>query len=397
MNIAIVTESYWPNIDGGAVFERHLAHQYARLSHDVTIYSPSPKSTSYVETDHGTSVVRLRSFQFPFQKFYHLCLWPQGELTRALNQNPPDIIHSQAPSPINLIALRWAKRHNVPVISTNHFIPENFLLWWPIVNGPQIKLSPLVWKVFMKFYNQCNFVTSPTPTGANMLTKNGLKAPHDHVSNGIDTERFVPRPKPIPLMQKYGIPQNKPVVLYTGRVDGEKRLDVWLKMIPLVLAHQDCHFVIGGNGTQVAPLKKLSQELGIADHLTFTGFLNEDEFPQLYNCADVFCITSPVELQSIVTLEAIASGLPIVACELGALKELVHDDQNGYLCRYQDSADTAARILQILSDKHRQKAFGLQSRTLAQTHSFDQTVSRFLGLYQEMISHKTPTITQPAA
>jgi glycosyltransferase involved in cell wall biosynthesis len=385
MKIVLVTESYWPNVDGGAVFEHHLTLGLAQRGHDVTVLTASPKGPYEIAHDRGSRIVRLPSYLFLFNKLYRFCIWPRREIHAILDEFKPDIIHVHTPSAISYITLRWAHKHDTPVLATNHFIPDNFSLCWPWL-GPFTRLfDALLWRYLIWFYNQCPQVTSPTVKAVDLLKQHGLKPPASPVSNGIDTNIFCPGTAPAHLYAKYGIPQNKPIVYYTGRLDGEKRMDIWVEMIPLVLAQRDCHFVIGGNGTRKNQLEQRVADLGVADRVTFTGFVPEEELPDLYRMAAVFVITSPAELQSIVTLEALATGLPVVACDKLALRDLVHDNENGFLCTYEDSRDTADKVLAILSDPRRAKHFSQQSRLIAGEHSFDHTVSSFIGHYQHLI------------
>jgi len=386
MNIALITESYWPNVDGGAVFEHHLALGLAGQKHNVMIFTPSKDGKHAEEQNSGTTIVRLTSHLLAFNKLYRFCLWPNKEITSKLDEFKPDIIHIHTPTQISIIARNWARKHHVPVLATNHFLPDNFILELPLLKFLTKTIRFLMWRYLIWFYNGVNFVTSPTQTAIDILQQQGLKTPCAPASNGIDVNYFTPgRAKP-EFYSKYHVPVDKPIILYTGRVAGEKRLDVWLRMVPVVRKTVDCHFVIGGRGPSEEMLKKLILELGIEEYVTFIGFVSEPELAEIYRTGTVFVITSPVELQSIVTLEALATGLPIVACEECALPEIVHHGENGFLVAYEDYQTTAEQVIRILTDDKQRTHFGAESRRIAEIHAFPKTVANYERIYTELAS-----------
>jgi len=131
---------------------------------------------------------------------------------------------------------------------------------------------------------------------------------------------------------KFNLP-DKRTVLYLGRIDKDKSIEVLVRAIPDVLRKIDAHFVITGTGGELDNMKSLVLELEIDSAVTFIGFVehNSPDFVGLYKNASLFAIPSTIETQSLVTLEAMSAGLPIVAARAGALPELVHNGKNGYL------------------------------------------------------------------
>ncbi len=385
MNIALITESYWPNVDGGAVFEHHLVKGMIGKGHNVLVFTPSKDGKHTEEQDSGSTIVRLTSHLLPFNKLYRYCLWPSKEITSRLDAFKPDIIHIHTPTQISIIARNWAKKHHVPVMATNHFVPDNFLLELPWLKFLNKTARYFMWRYLIHFYNSVSYVTSPTKTAIDILKKQGLKTPCAPASNGIDVNYFTPGRATPEFFKKYNLPMDKPIVLYTGRVAGEKRLDIWLRMIPIVREKVDCHFLIGGRGPSEEMLKKLIIELGIQEHVTFIGFVSEPELAEIYRTSKVFVITSPVELQSIVTLEALATGLPIVSCDECALPEIVHHGENGFLVPYEDFQTTAEQVIRVLTDDQQYERFSKESRRIAETHAFPKTVDNYERIYNELI------------
>ena len=144
--------------------------------------------------------------------------------------------------------------------------------------------------------------------------------------------------------------------------------------------------VLVGHGKAMDGLKVQASRLGIAGNVVFTGFIDEEDKPLIYNTATVFAISSPAELQSIVTLEAMASGLPVVAVDVAALGELCHDGVNGYLFPKDDFHILAQKLIEIIEDKALQKRFGAASISIVQSsHSTNHMFEAYETAYKRTV------------
>lgn len=390
MKVLVVTESYWPNADGGALFERRLVLGLRALGDDVAVVAPSTGWKRYVEVDGPYSIYRERAITFWANTKYKVTFWPYWRMRQIIRRERPDVIHIHNTYLLGLAARHWARRYRIPLVATNHFMPENALL---NLRGSRLLYGPLhrlIWAGLVWFHNGCDFVTSPTPTAVGLLKRYGLKAPAEAISNGIDMSVFRPGQNTKALVAKLGLATDRPIVLYVGRVDGEKRLDILIKALPLILKQQKVQLVIAGFGKAMESLQIQAQALGVRDDIIFTGYLDEPDKPLLYNTASVFTISSPAELQSIVTLEAMASGLPIVAVDVAALKELCHDGENGFLFGENDYRQLADKVLEILASLKLKKDFGAQSIKIVQSsHDTNVTVKRYREAYAKALAGRS--------
>jgi len=362
--------------------ERRLALEMAKRGHEVRIIAPGKHYWDYVEKDGKTIIYRQKSDILLLAPSYRISFWPFFSVPKIIRKFKPDVIHIHNNALIGQAVLRSALRNKIPVLGTNHFMPENALLNIShILSKP---LSKLIWRSIVKFYNKCNFVTSPTQTAVNMLIERGLKTPSEPISNGVDLKIFKPAPQSKEEYKNlYKLPQ-KPIVLYLGRVNKEKRLDILLKAVPLVLKEIDATFPMVGNGNAMSSLKDLARALGIEKNVIFYGKVSEENKPKMYQLADVFAISSPAELQSIVTLEALACGLPAVSCNVCALPELVHDNENGYLFSLEDYPRMAQGIIKILKNPKLKEKMGKKSLEIAKNHSREKSFDKFEKLYKEL-------------
>ena len=386
MKILLVTESYWPNADGGALFERRLALGLVSLGDEVTVWAPGTGFSSYIEQDGPYIIHRERAVTFWANTKYKVSFWPFWSARRIIRETRPDVIHIHNVYLMGLSALYWAKRYRIPVVATNHFMPENALMnlgWLKPLYGP---LHKLVWWFLVKTHNRARFVTSPTPTAVSLLIEHGLKSPAEAISNGIDLETFKPGLDIDEVVSKYGVSRDQPVILYVGRLDGEKRTDLLIRAFAVVLKRRPAQLVLAGFGKSMNSLKALARELDVDKSVIFTGYLPEELKPNIYDAATVFVIASPAELQSIVTLEAMASALPIVAVDVAALKELCHDGQNGYLFPRDDSRALAAKIEAIIANRDLAAKFGQESLTIVKNHhSTAITFQKYAAVYLRAI------------
>lgn len=394
MNVLLVTESYWPNADGGALFERRLVLGLIERGHTFAVWAPATRYHSYDEIDGPYTIHRQKAVTFLFNRKYKVSLFPFWDARRILKRENPDVIHIHNTYFLGLSALFWAKRFGIPVIATNHFMPENAILNLKGVNWLYKPLEFIIWKFLVWFHNQVDYVTSPTPTAVRLLNENGLKQPVEAITNGIDTAVFHPWVQTDSMVKKLGLATDRPIILYVGRIDGEKRLDVLVGAMPTVLAAQPAQLVLAGYGKAMDGLKSQIKRLGIEKDVLFTGFVDEDDKPALYNAASVFAISSPAELQSIVTLEAMASALPIVAVDVAALHELCHDGKNGYLFPHEDSDALAQKLNTLLSNPEQCGEFGQASFKLVHaTHTTQVMYDSYESAYAKTLNAKRQTLS----
>jgi 1,2-diacylglycerol 3-alpha-glucosyltransferase len=389
VRIGLVTDFYYPWIGGPATFIRNLGHGLSARGHSVALLCPSADGGPRDEFDGPMRVRRARSVSVPFGYQLRVSSSPLLDASRWLDAVRPDVVHIHHPFPLSFAAAWLARRRGIPVVATNHTIPECSL--WGLRSNPLV-YAPVVaglGRWITTVLQHCDAVTTPTETAAGLLLSMGYRGRVVPISNGVDTSRFRPGPFPFQLARRLGI-DDRPVVLYTGRLDAEKQMDLWLRAAALLVRSLDVQFLVGGKGSERPRLEALSQELGLSSRLHFFGYLSEDDYPLVYRLADAFCITSEVELQSIATLEAIASGLPAVGVRAAALPELIHHGENGYLAEPGDAIGIAGHLYQVLSNGGLMSEMGRCSRTIAEQHDLNDTVESYEVILAEVQRAKVP-------
>jgi len=389
MRIILGTEDYYPNIDGGAVAERRLAWGQSALGHKVAIIAPGTKGlVDYKEQDGPTVIYRPRALTFPLYKEYQFAVRPFPFVDGIVRRFKPDIIHIHNPYPIGYALVKSAKRHGIPLVGSNHLMPENFFMTIRKLYFLYRPLRRLGWKFLSRFYNRFDAVISPSKTAIRLLHEAGVRKPLYPFSNGVDVKRFRPGLDGSYLRRIYGIHPTNPVILYSGRLGGEKSLEVLIKAFAIVSRKVKASLVLSGSGPDAGVLKDLAGKLGISHITHFVGFVPDRDFPSLYGIASMFAIPSTAELQSIVTLEALASGLPVVAADSNALPELVHHGKNGFLHKPFDPPGMAVFIERLLRNRAMRKRMGAESLRIVARHDYPYVFKIFEELYRQVIESK---------
>jgi glycosyltransferase involved in cell wall biosynthesis len=238
-----------------------------------------------------------------------------------------------------------------------------------------------------RFHAKADFVTLPTQSAIDMYDAySKVRVPMEAVSNGIDLTKYTVGVADPELLERFKLPTDRPIITYIGRVDAEKHLFVLIRAFVRVLAEKEAHLLVVGDGTDVANLKVMAQEVGILDHVTFTGRVSDADLVALHKVGTVYCMPSPAELQSIATLEAMASGQPVVAVDAGALGELCQNERNGFLCEKDNDEQIAVGLLKLITDKKLRAKMSAESLAIAKTHNLEDTLCHFEAIYAKLIN-----------
>lgn len=388
MKILIASDLHYPTINGVATFSRNLARGLAEHGHEVLVIAPSQNGRKSKEVDGNHVIVRTTSVIFPFYQNFRISLNPAREVRKIIEDFDPDVIHIQMLMGIGQAAMRYGNKLGIPIVSTNHAMPENLMDNLKLLAPVSRPINYILKAYGARFHSKADFVTLPTQSAIEMFgAGDKLAVPMRPVSNGIDLRRFTPGVAPGELYKTYRLPKDKPIVSYIGRLDAEKHLPVLLRAFVRVRAvHPEAHMLIVGDGTEAGNLRALAHDLGLGHHVSFTGRVSDEELVQLHKVGTVYCMPSPAELQSIATLEAMASGQPIVAVDAGALRELCQDGRNGYLCPQDDDNAIADGIGAIISDTEKREKMSQESLAIAQTHDLETSLKEFEAIYTDLIN-----------
>ncbi|MFI6574996.1 glycosyltransferase [Nocardiopsis sp. NPDC050513] len=383
LRVLIATDTYPPDVNGAGYFTHRLAEGLAGRGHRVHVICPSDHGDPYVTVNGGVTEHRLRSASIPLQESMRMAvpLGIGGHTARLVARLDPDVVHVQSHFPVSRTALRRGRAAGVPVVFTNHFMPDNLYAHAHLPQGVHTVAGSIAWRDMVRVAAAADHVTTPTPRAARLLREKGFARAVEAISCGIDLERFHPRAgERAGARARFGLP-DRDTIVFVGRLDVEKRIDDTVRALARVVPEHDAQLVLAGTGQRELELRALAAELGIADRVRFLGFVPDEDLPLVYATGDVFAIAGVAELQSIATLEAMSSGLPVLAADAMALPHLVEEGRNGFLFPPGDVDVLADRLRTVLGSDDRRRAMGGASREMALRHDHHRSLERFESVY----------------
>lgn len=379
MTILMGCDTFPPDVNGAARFAERLAAGLVERGHDMHIVAPaaSRRHGTWIEEHEGQKLTahRLRSWRwYPHDWLRFALPWmSKANARRILDEVQPDVVHFQSHIVIGRGLAYEAQKRGIRIIATNHVMPENIIEFTRLPTFLHHTFVTLAWRDARKSFDRAEAITTPTRRAAEFLEKaTGLRGVHA-ISCGIDAHDYTPD----------FAPRTGNRILFVGRVTGEKQIDVLLNAVKLLPPSLDAQLEIVGGGDQFKNLQALAETLGIADRVNFLGYVTDEELRQAYTRAAVFAMPSIAELQSIATMEAMASGLPVVAADAMALPHLVHDGENGHLFRPGDARDLASKLERVLTlPQEELDVLKNASLRIVATHDIQTTISTFESLYR---------------
>lgn len=383
MKILLAGQAFYRKDNGQATFTVTLAEGLARAGHQVAVLAPKVFGAGTI-CKNGVDIHRLTALYLGHN--VNVSAFSGRRIEKVLDTLRPDMVHIQDHYFISRSVWCKARKRNIPVVGTNHFLPDNLIDNVHFAGCLRPLVQRLLWRNMLGLFNRLDGVSAPTPTAASILKQAGCRVDVEAISNGVDIQRFRPRPTANRrhLRRRYGIDPSQVVFLYVGRVDREKGLDVLLKAA-IRLAGQPLQIVICGKGRFLSALKHMRKDLGLKERVVLTGYVPDSDLSLLYNSADVFVMPSAAELQSIATLEAMACGRPVLAADARALPELVCPGVNGLLFQPGSSTGAERCIRDMLALAPNWPAMGRASRLRAEQHALSETVRRYTAWYAEVM------------
>ena len=379
--ILIGADTFAPEINGAASFTERLAAGLTERGHDVHVAAPA-----YSNRKRGALREVFEGQEFTVHRIYSWRWFPHPWLRFAvpwrIKQNSakildlvkPDVIHFQSHVIIGRgLTIEGAKR-GIRLIGTNHFMPENLLEYTLIIPNFLRKWSiRTAWRAADRSFRRAEAVTTPTQRAADYLEGNTSLEHVYAISCGIDAHNYVADLSP----------RTENLIVFLGRVVDEKQIDKLIRAVARLDRDLDARLEIVGGGDQENNLKNLATTLGIRDRVTFSGYVEESYLRKALTRAKVFAMPSIAELQSISTMEAMASGLPIVAADAMALPHLVHDGENGFLFEPGNVEDLAAKLTTVLTmPEDELLRFRHESLQIVESHDIQRTLDIFESLYR---------------
>lgn len=383
MHILLVSDVYLPTVSGVATSTDSIARHVAGKGHHVTVVCPKPLIPYTPRLVPGMELLFTPGVTDSLVVNKSMTVFPLGfgVLWHAFRHQRIDVVHIQEPGSLGVTALFLAKLFRKPTVGAEHFSWSQIeKLAPPAIRWISVPFMKLYVRVLYAFYDA---IMVPTKTAASEL---GLIMGGTHniypISNGVDTTEYIPRKGSYAaLRRRYKLPDDRVIFLYIGRLDRDKNIETIIRAASGVIT--PIHLIIAGVGKQQEELLELSHSLGMK-HITWIGEVHKQEIIDLYQLADAFVIMSPVETQSIVALQAISCGMPLIVANSGALPELVNG-RNGRLINTYDVAGLINTLEYFATNPKELIKMGAESRTLSLAHHKPVVLTKLETLYKKLV------------
>jgi len=385
MRVTMVTETYFPQVNGVSRTLGQLVRHLTASGDAVQIVMPDYGAS----TEHEpTEIERVRSVRLPFYKELHLPLPPFGAAHRAIDQFRPDIIHIATEATLGLSVLRHASRRAIPVVSSFHTNFDQYSRHYGVgwARGT-------IWRYLRWFHNRTRETYVPSRPTIEALEARGFQRLRLW-PRGVDGALFRPdRPGRDELRRALGFGPDDVVIAYVGRVAVEKNVAFLADALSLVGAQRpNARFLFVGDGPS-----RPEVEGRMGPQARFVGYRRGDDLADHYAAADLFAFSSVTETFGNVVLEALSSGLPVVALRAGGVADIVRPGEDGLLLEPEASPESFARaLITFVDDPELRRSYAESARAYAVSQSWDAIMGALRNRYLDVIGREPARSASPA-
>ena len=379
LRIALVTETYPPDINGVAHTVSKIVEGLRARGHELMLVRPRHHSDTEAATDSRYQEVLVRGAPIPMYKQLRMGLPAQGALQKLWLKQRPDLVHIATEGPLGWSASRAARKLKIPTSSdfrTNfHAYSQFYGFGW---------LKGAIVAYMRKFHNATHCTMVPTQGLMAELSKIGFDRLMV-VPRGVDTEHFSPSKRDEQLRQSWGATAETQVLLSVGRLAVEKNLDTVVRCFKsLQVRGLPVKLVIVGDGPMRQALERSVPEA------IFAGTRTGQDLAKHYASADLFIFPSLTETFGNVTIEAMASGLAVVAYDHAAAGQLIEHKRNGMVLAPNQEAQLFEAARQIVEDTALRTQVRVAARQTAVDRDWSSVIARTEGIFRSLIANEDP-------
>jgi len=385
MRIAFFTNCYKPLVNGVVTSISSLKEAYERKGHEVYVFAP--RVEDYV--DQEKKVFRYRSVNITNKVKYPLPIPLSFKVKKVINEFNPDIIHIHHPFLLSSAAIMYGKKLGIPKILTIHTQYEQYAYYVSPV--PERVTHEAIKMIISNLAYKTDCITTPSASMKKIIENYGIKNRIEVIPNAIHLISFKEDDelKRTEIKKKYNLKEDDKIILFVGRVASEKSIDKVIKALAIIKKRGigKEKLLIVGNGPAMDELKQLTRSLKVEEDLIFTGTVSYEEIQHYYKMAYVFTIASTTETFGIVTIEALASGVPVLAIKAPGAVDILTDGLDGLLV--DDDVEKFANALEkIIKEPELRERLSRGALKTSEKYNIDTISERMLNLYREVIKMK---------
>lgn len=373
LRVALFTGNYNYVRDGANQALNRLVGFLMAQGVSVRIYSPTTEHPAFEAVG---DLVSIRSVPVPGRGEYRVGLGLPREIRKDIKDFAPNLIHIASPDIIGHRAVSWARRHDVPVVASVHTRFETYFRYYRMA-----WLQTVAESILRRLYQRCAEIYAPSESMAAVLHDQRMSRNIAIWSRGIDRNIFNPARRDMEWRRSLGIQDNDRVVLFVGRLVLEKGLDIFAATLERLTAEGVPHkAMIVGDG----PAREWIEER--APQAVYTGFLKGDALARAYASADIMFNPSSTETFGNVTLEAMASALPVVAARATGSLSLVTEGVNGIFTTPDNIEESTQALAYYLTNEDARSRAGAEGVKISQRFDWDTINDGLLKRYLKIAS-----------
>ena len=373
-HIAFFTNTYLPTMSGVVRSIATFRRAFDRMGHNVFVFAQ--KAARY--QDEEPFIFRYPAVEVPWANDYAFPVPFSSSIDDTLPCLKLEVIHSHHPFLLGDTAARKAELLHLPLVFTFHTRYDEYTHYVPFSQGITRQLAE---RWIGNYIEKCQHIITPSDSIRALLVENGIEGDMTTIPTGIDLAPFRDADGAA-VRRKLGWGDDI-VIISVGRLAKEKSFDMLLEAAAIVLRqHAQGRLVIVGGGLEERSLKKYARELGIADRVEFVGPLPYEEVPGYLKAADLFSFASTTETQGLVTMEAMAAGLPIAAVNATGTQDIVTNGEDGLLTE-DTSAALAQAICRLIENPELRIRLSEGARARIDYFGIDHQARRMLDVYDQ--------------
>jgi 1,2-diacylglycerol 3-alpha-glucosyltransferase len=387
LRILMISDVYFPRVNGVSTSIRTFRRELLALGHDVTLIAPSYPGFS----DTDANFLRVASRQVPMDPEDRMmrrhqidALWPSLKAQRY------DVLHIHTPFIAHYAGLYLAQQLNIPVVETYHTFFEEYLHHYvPLV--PRTLMRLIARRVTVSQCNAVAQIIAPSRAMLDALQNYGVRSPIEILPTGLEASQFN-LGDGARFRTRHGIAADRPTLLYVGRVAYEKNIDFLLHSFKRVHAAMPAALLlIVGEGPARDHLQALVNKLHLDAAVKFVGYLDRDtELLDCYRAGDLFVFASRTETQGLVLLESLAQGTPVVSTMHMGTRDVLHNTQGARIVA-EDTDEFSQACIELLGNTVARQQLAGRAAHDAQRWSSCEMTGRLVQLYSTVIARQQPS------
>ncbi len=374
LRIAIVTETYPPEVNGVAMTTGRIVDGLLQQGHEVQLVRPRQNPDDQPSPAEGFD--EMLSIGIPIPKYNHLKMGLPARmaLTRAWSVRRPDVIQVVTEGPLGWSAVAVARKLRIPVITEFH---TNFHSYTRYYGVGWLKQPLSAW--LRRFHNKGDLCLVPTTALRSELQAGGYRHV-EVVARGVDTTLFSPARRSAALRERWGALPETLVCAIVSRLAPEKNFELGVRAFEAIRRiRPDARLLLVGDGPARAELQARHPE-----HV-FAGMRSGEDLAAHYASADCFLFPSSTETFGNVITEALASGLPVLAFKHAAAAELLRNGHNGLLVPYADETAFIAAASRFAEEIQQLEAMQQRARESVLHMDWHSIVQRLVNVQEQVI------------